>query len=91
MPARHDLVRHLGLVEHSHFLGATPEHEGVPTLQAEHSLALAGLVHEELAYFLLGHGVPAGLFAYVDCFAILGNLFQQVRIDQVVVDHDIAG
>jgi hypothetical protein len=34
--------------------------------------------------------VPAGLFAYVDSFTILGNLFQQARIDQVVVDHDLA-
>ena len=88
--AGNDLVGHLGLVESRHFLGATPEYKGVPTLQPEHPLALSGLLHEKFADLLLGHGVTAGLLADVDPFAILRNFFEQERVDQVVVDHDLA-
>src|SRR5690606_27357594 len=69
--AGHDLKGNAGGCEFFDFFAATPEDEGITTLEAQDTLSFLRQTHQQLADLLLRHGVIRTLLADVNLLRIL--------------------
>ena len=72
-------------------LAPPAEDEGVATLQADHRVPRLGQGDERLGDVLLGGGVAAQPLAHVELLGLGRDGVQQLRGDEVVVDHRVTG
>ena len=72
-------------------LAAAPEHERVAALQPRHALPLLRPLGEQGIDVILPHGVPVRLLADVDALGVGPGIFEQRRVRQPVIHHDIGG
>ena len=72
-------------------LAPPAEDKGVAPLEADHSAARSGQLHQFLGDVLLGGGVAAQPLAHIEFLRLGRDGVQQLRGDQVVIDHRAAG
>jgi hypothetical protein len=85
----HDRERYAGALERLGLLAAAPEHERVPALQADDSLARPREVDQQTVDLLLASPRIARAFAGVDQLRIRSSPCDQLGCDQAVVDDRV--
>ncbi len=73
--------------QHLQLLAATAKHEGITALEAHHTVTRPGVFHQEAVGLFLGHAVGTGLLADRDQGGITAHQIQDLRRDQLVIEH----
>ena len=88
--ARHDLAGNPRLVQCLNLFSTASKHKGIAAFQADDGFALTAQAHQQRIDFRLRHGMTAAALTRRIKFRLC-RLFQQRRVDQVVVYHCITG
>ena len=80
-----------GLGQMLAFLAAAAEHEGIAALEAQHALAGLGEFDQAEGNIVLDGRRLAAALAGIFEFGAGPDPAQDVRVDQGIVDHDVAG
>ncbi|MNQ34838.1 hypothetical protein D3C85_483090 [compost metagenome] len=75
------------LCQHFQLLAATAEHERIPPLEAHHPVARPGVFHQQAIGLFLGHAVGTGLLADRHQGGVTAHQVQDLRGDQLVIEH----
>ena len=70
-------------------LAAAAEDEGIAAFQAQHALAGLGMLGQQRVDLVLALAVVALDLADIDALGIAAHVVQDLRPDQLVVEHDV--
>ena len=87
--ARNDLEGKPRRGQFRRLLPATPEQEGISSLESDDTLALSGELHQQRVGLLLPEGVTSRRFSGVDALGLDGRVGEKLRVGKVIVNDDI--